>query len=106
MPGDELRVTTLHLRELTVQQERAAAEIRSATLAVEGVEASFRSTHGTIASATAGALGDVVAARRHGGRKMAAISDGLGHKLTEAAQRYDKMDDAMGRALDGQVRPE
>ena len=36
--------------------------------------------------------------------KMAAISDDLGDKLSEAARRYDQIDDAMGGALDGQVR--
>lgn len=105
MSGDDLRVTTAHLTELVVEQVRAAAEIRSTTFAVEGVAASVRSTHGIIASATAGALSDAVTTRRGAGTKTAAISDALGHKLTEAARRYDKMDDAMGRALDGQVRP-
>ena len=105
MAGDDLRVTTAHLSELTVQQLRAAAETRSATLAAEGVDAAVRSTHGIIASATAGAVSDVIHARRGAGTKMAAISDDLGRKLAEAARRYDQMDDAMGGALDGQVRP-
>ena len=57
MSGDDLRVTTAHLDELAVQQVRAAAaDIRSATFAVEGVDAAVRSTHGIIASATAGAV--------------------------------------------------
>jgi hypothetical protein len=106
MSGDDLRVTTAHLIELTVQQVRAAAETRSATFAAEGVDAAVRSTHGAIASATAGAVSDVLEARRSAGVKMAAISDDLGDKLAQAARRYYEMDDAMGRALDGQVRPE
>jgi hypothetical protein len=105
MSGDDLRVTTAHLIELTVQQVRATVDIRSATFAVEGVDAAVRSTHGIIASATADAVSAVVAARRGAGRKVAAVSDDLGHKLTEAAKRYDQMDDAMRGALDGQVRP-
>lgn len=105
MSGDDLRVTTAHLVELTVQQVRAAADIRSATSAAEGVDAAVRSTHGVIASATAGAVSQIVAARRDAGTKMATISDELGGKLTEAARRYDQIDDAMGRALDHQVRP-
>ncbi|WP_099040477.1 ESX-1 secretion-associated protein [Mycobacterium neglectum] len=104
MSGDDLRVTTAHLNELTVQQVRAAADTRSATAATEGLDAAVRSTHGIIASATAGALSAVVAARRSAGMKVATISDDLGHKLTDAAQRYDQSDDVMGRALDGQVR--
>ncbi len=104
MSGDDLRVTTAHLVELTAQQVRAAAETRSATFAAEGVDAAVRSTHGAIASATAGAIRDVLEARRGAGVKVAAISDDLGGKLAEAARRYDEMDDAMGRALDGQVQ--
>ena len=99
MSGDDLRVTTAHLSELTVQQVRAAAETRSATFAVEGVDAAVRSTHGIIASATAGAVSAVVAARRSAAMKMATISDDLSHKLADAARRYDQSDDAMGRAL-------
>jgi hypothetical protein len=105
MTGDDLRVTTAHLLELAVEQERAAAETRSATLAVEGVEAAVRSTHGIIASATASAVSDVVAARRTAGMKVAATSDELGAILADAASRYEQVDDAMGRALDEQVRP-
>lgn len=105
MSGDDLRVTSAHLVELTAQQVRAAAATRSATLAVEGVDAAVRSTHGRIASGTAGAVSAIVAARRSAGMKVAAISDDLGGKLTDAARRYDQMDEAMGLALDGQVRP-
>jgi hypothetical protein len=105
MAGDELRVTTAHLHELTAAQARAAAEIRSATVAVEGVDAAVRSTHGIIASATAAAVSEIVAARHSAGTKMTAISGELGGKLKDAATRYDQIDDAMGRALDGEVRP-
>jgi hypothetical protein len=105
MSGDDLRVTTAHLDELTVQQVRAAAATRSATLLAEGADATVRSTHGVIASATAEAMSAIVEARRGAGMKIAAISDDLGHKLNEAARRYDQTDEAMGRALDGQVRP-
>jgi len=105
MSGDDVRVTTAHLDELTAQQAQAAAATRSATVLADGVDAVVRSTHGVIASATAGAVGDIVAARREAGMKIAAISDELGHKLSEAARRYDQSDEAMGRVLDGQVRP-
>ena len=36
MSGDDLRVTTAHLNELTVQRVRAAADTRSATDAAMG----------------------------------------------------------------------
>jgi hypothetical protein len=104
MSGNDLRVTTAHLIELSVEQARAASETRAATFAVEGVDAAVRSTHGVIASAMASAVEDVVSARRNAGRKMAAVSDDLCGKLSDAARRYDQTDDALGSALDGQVR--
>ena len=105
MSGDDLRVTTAHLVDLAARQVRAAADIRSATFAAEGVDAAVRSTHGVIASATAGAVSQILAARREAGTKMATVSDELSGKLTEAARRYDQIDDAAGRELDGQVQP-
>lgn len=105
MSGDDVRVTTAHLDELTVHQARAATATRSATVLAEGVDAAIRSTHGVIASATAGAVSDIVTARRDAGMKIAVISDDLGHKLNEAARRYAQSDDAMGHVLDEQVRP-
>jgi hypothetical protein len=105
MSGDDLRVTTAHLVELSVQQVRAAADIRSATFAVEGVGAAVRGTHGLIASATATAVSDAVAIRRGSGEKVAAVSDELGDRVAEAARRYDRIDDASGRTLEGQVLP-
>jgi hypothetical protein len=105
MSGDDLRVTSAHLVELTAGQVQAAADIRSATSVVDGVDAAVRSTHGVIASATAAAVRQIVAARHGAGTTMATISDELGERLTEAAKRYDRTDDAMGRALDEQVQP-
>lgn len=105
MSGDDLRVTTAHLDELTVQQAHAAAAARTATVLADGVDSAVRSTHGVIASATASAVADIVAARRDAGMKIAAISEDLGHKLHDAARSYDHTDEATGRVLDGQVRP-
>jgi ESX secretion-associated protein EspC/F len=99
MSGDDLRVTTAHLGELAVKQGRAAGGIRSATMLAEGADAAVRSTHGSIASATASALEAVLAARRSAGTRMAAISDDLCDKLAQAAKRYDEVDDAMSGAL-------
>ena len=104
MSGDDLRVTTAHLVELTVQQVRAAARPDPATFAAEGVDAAVRSTHGDHCFGDRRCRPRVLEARRGAGVKVAAISDDLGGKLAEAARRYDEMDDAMGRALDGQVQ--
>ncbi|MGV0791349.1 type VII secretion target [Mycolicibacterium sp. XJ1819] len=106
MPGDDLRVTTVHLGQLAAQHASAAAETRAATHAVDGVDAALRITHGAIAAAATGAVEAVLAARRSAGTRMAAISDGLSEKLTDAATRYDRIDDAMGGALDIQMRTE
>jgi hypothetical protein len=105
MSGEELRITTAHLGELAVKQGRAAGEIRSATILAEGTDAAVRSTHGSIASASANALAAVLVARRGAGAKIAAISDDLCDKLTEAAKRYDQIDDAMSGNLGQQVQP-
>jgi len=103
MSRDDLRVTTAHLGDLAGRQGRAAAEIRSATTSVDGVDAAVRSTHGSIASATASAVESVLSTRRDAGTTMAAVSDGLSDSLTEAAQRYDRTDDAFGAALETQI---
>lgn len=105
MSGDDLRVATTHLDELAGQQVRAAAATRAATLVTEGVDAAVRTTHGAIATATADAVSEIVAARRGAGTRVASISDDLGHQLTEAARRYEQTDEATGRALDEQVQP-
>ena len=104
MSGDDLRITTAHLGDLAVKQARAAADIRSATMLAEGADAAVRSTHGNIASASASALTAVLAARRSAGSKMAAISDDLCDKLTQAAKRYDRADDAMSGTLRTQMQ--
>jgi hypothetical protein len=104
MSGDDLRVTAAHLGDLAVQQARAATETRSATYAVEGVDAAVRSTHGSIASATAGAVEAVLAARRSAGTKMAAVSDDLCEKLSDAARRYDQADERLGGAFQAQMQ--
>jgi hypothetical protein len=104
MSGDDLQVAAAHLGELAVKQGRAAVGIRSATVLAEGADAAVRSTHGSIASASASALAAVVAARRSAGVRMAAISDDLCDKLAEAAKRYDQADDTMSAALRAQMQ--
>jgi hypothetical protein len=104
MPGDDLRVTTAHLGELAVKQGRAAEGIRSATILAEGADAAVRTTHGSIAAATVIALAAVLAARRSAGAKMAAISDELCDRLSDAAKRYDHTDEAMSAVLRTQMQ--
>lgn len=103
MSGDELRIATDHLDRLAVQQANAAAVTRSATVAVEGVDAAVRGTHGTIAAEAASALEAVLPARHRAGMRMAAISADLSEKLADAAKRYDRVDDAAGGVLDTQM---
>ena len=105
MSGDDLRVTTAHLRALAATQRQVAAEIRAATALTRGVDAAVRSTHGVIASATANAVAAVQSARLTAGDKMAGVSDGLNEKLSGAAARYDQVDAAMAGTLDEQVQP-
>lgn len=104
MSGDELRVATAHLNDVAVKQGRAAAGIRSAALMVDGTEAAVRETHGTIAFASVSALTAVLAARRDAAMRMAAISDALYSKLTDAAKQYDRTDEAIGTTLGNQLR--
>jgi hypothetical protein len=68
------------------------------------VDAAIRSTHGSIASATAGAVEAVIATRRAAGAGIAAVSDDLCHGLAAAARRYDQVDGALTGVLDGQMR--
>jgi hypothetical protein len=104
MSGDALRVTTAHLAELASKQGRAAAATRWAAYAVDGVDTAIRSTHGSIASATADAIATVVSTRRDAGTSMAVISEDLSHKLVDAARRYKEVDEAARDALEGRVR--
>jgi hypothetical protein len=104
MSGDDLRVTTAHLGELAVKQGRAAGAIRVAALLADGADVAVKNTHGSIASASAGALAAALVARRSAAEKMAAISDDLCDKLTEAAKRYDQLDEAMSAALRTQMQ--
>jgi alkylhydroperoxidase family enzyme len=104
MSGDDLRVTTVHLGELSDKQRQAAVGIRSATTLAEGTEAAVRSTHGSVASASARALSAVLDARRAAGVKMAEISDDLGDKLTQTAKRYGHADDAISGILRTQMQ--
>ena len=70
MSGDDLRVTTAHLVELAVKQaarrRRPVGDLRG-----RGSRRRGPSTHGIIASATAGAVEAVLSARRSAGTKMA-----------------------------------
>ncbi|HYZ67454.1 MAG TPA: ESX-1 secretion-associated protein [Mycobacterium sp.] len=104
MSGDDLRVTTGDLGDLAVRQGGAADGIRAATMLAEGADDAVRSTHGTIASTSVSALAAVLTARRSAGARMAAVSDDLCDKLTEAAKRYSGADDAMSGFLRRQMQ--
>ena len=90
--SEDLRVTTEHLRELSIRQGHAAGELAAATEAVTGVDSSLRWTHGPISWSTAGAVEAAQNARRSAGLSIATLSEGLSEKLTAAARRYDHAD--------------
>ena len=56
-------------------------------------------------AAAVDALVETISARHGAAIAMAAASDRLRRTLAHAANRYDETDDAMGHALEGQVRP-
>jgi hypothetical protein len=103
MSGD-LGVTTAHLRELSAMQKEAAAETVLATEATDGVDSAVRTTHGTIAAATAGAVQAAQQTRSNAGNEMAALSTDLAHDLTVAATQYDAVDAAGAQDLQQQVQ--
>jgi Excreted virulence factor EspC, type VII ESX diderm len=105
MSGEALRVTTAHLRELAAKQAQAAAEITSATEVVDGVDTAVRTSHGVIASSTAGAVEAIQHARRAAGSEIAVVSKGMSETLADAADQYDRVDGVMGGRLDQEIRP-
>jgi hypothetical protein len=104
MSGD-LRVTTAHLRELAAKQRQAAAELRSATEIVDGVDTSVRVTHGVISWSTAAAVEAVQNARQTAGTRVEEVSDARADKLEPSAAAYDRIDGLAGGRLHGQVQP-
>ena len=50
MSGDDLRITTAHLGELSVKQGGAAVGIRSATILADGAAAVVRTTESWLVS--------------------------------------------------------
>lgn len=99
MPSEELRVTTIHLRELAARHDRAAGEVAAATSAVAGTDHHVRISHGTVATSAAQALLTIEQARRAAGRDIAAASRQLGGDLSAAASRYDATDHLSGSHL-------
>ena len=100
----ELRVTAAHLRELAVKQGEAAAIIQSATGAIDGLAAAVGATHGPISSATAAAVGAAESARGQVGAQTAAESRGMQDRLEASATAYGSVDQAVGGALNAQIR--
>jgi hypothetical protein len=104
MSGEELRVTTSHLRELAAKHARAAAEIAAATDVVDGVDTSIRISHGVIAWSAAAAVQAIQPVRRAAGNQIAAASHAISEDLAAAAARYERIDGAMGGRLDQEMR--
>jgi Excreted virulence factor EspC, type VII ESX diderm len=100
----ELRVTEAHLRELAAKQGEAAAEIQSATGAADGLAGGVAATHGPISSATAAAVQAAESARATAGAQTAAESRQMQDRLAASASLYASVDQAMGGALNAQLR--
>jgi 4-hydroxyphenylpyruvate dioxygenase-like putative hemolysin len=101
----ELRVTEAHLRELAAKQGDAAVVIRSATDAADGVAGAVDTTHGPISSATAAAVAAAETARGQAGAQAAAESRHMQDRLEASAASYADVDQAVGGALNAQLRP-
>lgn len=98
--SNDLRVATVHLRELSAKQGQVSHELTAATAVVEGVATAVRGTHGSISWSTAGAVEAAQTARRAAGTGMARVSDNLSEKLTGAAGRYDNTDHDESQSLE------
>jgi hypothetical protein len=101
----ELRVTEAHLRELAAKQADAATVILSATDAADGLAGAVGATHGPISSATAAAVEAAESARGHAGARTAAESRHMQDRLEASASSYARVDQAVGGALNAQLRP-
>lgn len=88
----EVRVTTTHLRELSVRLAQACAELRSENGVVDGVDAAVHGTHGPVAWAATCAVEAAQRARRAARADIAGAAGSLSDKLTVAATRYDQAD--------------
>lgn len=95
----ELGVTPAHLHELAIHQQRVAAEVVSAGGRVRDGAAGVLTSHGPIASGTAGALQIVQRARAAAVAALAARSESLGEHLVGAAYRYEATDHISARRL-------
>jgi hypothetical protein len=97
----ELRVLGAHLDELAATQGAAAAVIRSATAATDGVDDAVGATHGTISAATSAAVAAAVTARREAGTRVAQVTRDVQDRLRESAASYTGADETAGAAIGG-----
>ncbi|MDZ4266807.1 MAG: ESX-1 secretion-associated protein [Mycobacterium sp.] len=104
MSREALQVSTAHLRALADRHGQAAAQITAAVTAVSGIDTGIRTSHGVIASATAGAVAAIEQARSAAGAGMMAESRALSDDLTGAAGRYEATDHTSGVSLDQQIQ--
>lgn len=92
--SDDLHVVSARLHALASAQQRAAHQLATATELPKSTAPAVAVTHGLAASATAGALAAVQTVRAEAGLRMAAVSGDMGHRLRDAAARYDHTDQA------------
>lgn len=100
-----LGVTAAHVRELSATQGQAEAQIQTASTVTNGVSASMLVNHGIACSGSIAAVAMADRAREAACSAMALMSSDLSEKLGTAADRYDKMDEAMGDRLGEQMHP-
>lgn len=99
MSHAQLAVTPAHLRGLAAVHHRVAAEVATAGGRVVDGNARVLTSHGSIASASAGALQAVERARADAVAAIAARSGSLSDHLRGAAHRYEATDHASARRL-------
>nr|WP_090346728.1 type VII secretion target [Mycolicibacterium malmesburyense]CRL79326.1 hypothetical protein CPGR_05310 [Mycolicibacterium malmesburyense] len=104
MSGDDVRVTAAHLGDLAARHARTASDANAAARSVDEIPASVMTTHGTIAASTTDALAAALDSRDRAGAAVVDTSAVLSDKLTEAAARYDRTDEAVASELTAQMR--
>lgn len=101
--SDDLHVATARLHQLADAQRLAGDQFTAATALPASTPPAVAVTHGAAAAATAAALTAVQAARADAGLRMAAVSHGMGSRLSASAARYDGADRAAGDILAQQI---
>jgi hypothetical protein len=101
--SEEVTVIPEYLEDLAKQQDRAVAEISSATAGPKDTFKKIWYDHGVLCGSTAQALRGLVQDRARTGATMTAISEALAANLRQAAADYRATDASTAEALDTQM---